>query len=122
MEETEMSLLTEMSDNCVMLDRKTTADGYGGYYSTYVDGAPFKAAISTDASPEILVAEKSGSVSKYTVLTDKSIVLNYHDVFYRVKDHKVFRVTADGDDRYTPKSSALNKRAVTAEEWVIPNG
>jgi hypothetical protein len=57
--------------------------------------------------------------SLYTVTTSRAIVLEYHDVFRRESDGKIFRVTSDGDDLYTPKSAGLDMRQVTAEEWVL---
>lgn len=120
MEETEMSLLSEAMDVCVLLNKQTTADGYGGYISTYTDGAEFQAAIVFDTSIEARVAEAQGVTSRYTVTTPRKMVLEYHDVFRRVRDGKLFRVTSDGDDKYTPKSAGLDMRQVTAEEFVLP--
>lgn len=116
-----MSLLTEQMEMCVMLDKTTTSDGYGGYVSRYVDGAPFTAAITFDTSMEARVAERQGVTSMYTVTTGKEIILEYHDVFRRIDDGKIFRVTSDGDDKHTPASASLNMRQVTAEEWELPN-
>ena len=55
----------------------------------------------------------------YTVTTKKAINLQYHDVFKRLTDSKIFRVTSDGDDKHTPKSAGLNMRQVSAEEWIL---
>lgn len=117
-----MSLLTEQMESCVMLNKQTVADGYGGYITTWVDGAQFQAAIVFDTSIEARAAEKQGVSSLYTVTTTKALTLEYHDVFRRVRDSKIFRVTSDGDDKYTPASATLNMRQVTAEEWSLPNG
>jgi hypothetical protein len=43
-------------------------------------------------------------------------------VFVRKRDGKIFRVTSDGDDKATPKSTVLDMRQVTAEEWSLDNG
>ena len=102
-----------------MLDKRTEADGYGGYITTYTDGAEFNAAIIFDTSIEARAAEMQGVTSRYTITTGKEITLEYHDIFRRVRDGKVFRVTSDGDDKYTPASATLNIRQVTAEEFVI---
>lgn len=115
-----MSLLTEQMEKCVMLDKTTVPDGYGGYRALYVDGAEFTAAITFDTSMEARTAEKQGVTSMYTVTTGKELTLEYHDVFRRVRDGKIFRVTSDGDDKYTPVSASLNMRQVTAEEWELP--
>lgn len=114
-----MSLLLEAMDDCVLLNKQTAPDGYGGYISTYTDGAQFKAAVSFDTSLEARVADKQGVTSLYTVTTSRVMVLEYHDVFRRLSDGKIFRVTSDGDDKATPKSTALDMRVVTAEEWSI---
>lgn len=114
-----MSLLSVAMDSCVLLNKQTAPDGYGGYISTYVDGAEFLAAVSFDTSIEARVADKQGVTSLYTVTTSRAMMLEYHDVFRRVKDGKVFRVTSDGDDKYTPKTATLDMRVVTAEEWSV---
>lgn len=116
-----MSLLTEQMEKCVMMDKTTSPDGYGGYVSNYVDGAEFTAAITFDTSIEARTAEKQGVTSLYTVTTGKEMTLEYHDVFRRLRDGKILRVTSDGDDKYTPASASLNMRQVTAEEWRLPN-
>lgn len=112
-----MSLLSEAMEACVLLNKQTTADGYGGYIATYVDGAEFQAAIVFDTSVEARVAEAQGVTSRYTVTTSRSMVLEYHDIFRRIRDGKLFRVTSDGDDKFTPMSAGLDMRQVTAEEW-----
>ena len=114
-----MSLLSEAMETCVMIDKRTVPDGYGGYTQEYVEGAEFKAAIVFDTSIEARRAEKEGVSSLYTVTTSRALTLEYHDVFKRVRDGKIFRVTSDGDDRYTPKSATLDMRQVTAEEYLI---
>lgn len=117
-----MSLLTEAMETCTMIDRTTAPDGYGGIITTWVDGAAFQAAIVLDSSMQARTAAAQGVTSLYTVTTKKNLNLQYHDVFRRGSDGKVFRVTSDGDDKKTPASAALNMRQVSAEEWSLPNG
>lgn len=112
-----MSLLSEAMEKCIMYDKVTRADGYGGYIPTYVDGAEFDAAIVLDSSIEAKIAQAAGVTGLYTVTTVKALNLQYHDIFKRVSDGKVFRVTSDGDDKKTPGSAGLNMRQVSAEEW-----
>lgn len=114
-----MSLLSEAMENCTLLDKITTADGYGGYTTTYIDGAPFNAAIVLDNSMQARAAEKQGVTALYTVTTIKALNLQYHDVFRRDSDGKIFRVTSDGDDKKTPASASLNMRQVSAEEFTL---
>lgn len=114
-----MSLLSDAMETCVLMNKQTVADGYGGYITTYVEGASFQAAIVFDTSIEARTAEKQGVTSLYTVTTPRSLTLEYHDVFKRARDEKIFRVTSDGDDKYTPQSATLDMRQVTAEEWTL---
>ena len=116
-----MSLLEEATEACVMLDKSTIADGYGGYRTVYTEGVEFNAAVTFDTSIEARIADKQGVTSRYTVTTSRALTLEYHDVFKRLRDNKLFRVTSDGDDKYTPASATLDMRQVTAEEWSIPN-
>ena len=104
-----------------MLNKQTANDGYGGYITTYTEGAEFSAAIRFDSSIEARAAEKQGVTSLYTIITSRNIVLQYHDVFRRNRDGKIFRVTSDGDDKATPDLASLDMREVTAEEWSLPN-
>ena len=117
-----MSLLSEAMTACTMLDKKTTADGYGGYVVEWTDGASFEAAIVMDSSMQAKIAEKQGVTSLYTITTTKALNLQYHDVFRRKEDGKIFRVTSKGDDKKTPASATLNMRQVSAEEWSLTDG
>lgn len=117
-----MTLLDEAMEPCVMLDKRTTADGYGGVHTEFVPGASFNAATVLDNSMESQSAQALGVTAVYTVTTIKAVNLQYHDVFRRVRDSKIFRVKSDGDDNKTPASAGLNMRQVRAEEWTLPNG
>lgn len=112
-----MSLLSDAMEKCTMIDKRTVDDGYGGYDTTWVDGASFYAAIVLDNSIQGRIAEKAGVTALYTVTTQKKINLQFHDVFRRESDKKIFRVTSDGDDKHTPDSTPLDMRQVSAEEW-----
>ena len=113
-----MSLLSEAMENCIMMDKTTTSDGRGGVITKWVDGAEFKAACVFDSSMQARTAEAAGVKSLYTITTPKAVNLQYHDVFRREADNKIFRVTSDGDDKKTPASATLNMRQVTAEEFI----
>lgn len=115
-----MSLLSEAMESCIIMDKQTTSDGYGGYITSWVDGADIDAAIVLDTSMEARVAEQAGVTALYTITTKKNVNLQYHDVLRRLRDGKIFRITSDGDDKHTPASAGLNMRQVTAEEWTLP--
>jgi hypothetical protein len=121
-EDKAMSLLSDAMEKCVMIDKSTEADGYGGFFTTYTDGAEFKAAIVLDSSMEARTALKAGVTGVYTVTTEKTLNLVYHDVFKRESDGKIFRVTSDGDDKFTPASALIDMRQVSAEEWNLTDG
>ena len=112
-----MRLLTQAMEDVVMLEKKRVPDGEGGFTTEWVDGVRFKAAISFDNSIEARTAEKQGVTSLYTVTVPLNFKLEYHDVFKRLRDGKVFRVTSDGDDKITPPSASFQFAQVTAEEW-----
>lgn len=116
-----MSLLDAAMETFVMMDKTTVPDGYGGFYSTWTEGAEFQAAASFDTSVEARVAAVQGVTSLYTITTSKSVALEYHDVVKRVSDGKILRVTSDSTDKKTPPSATLNMRVVTAEEFVLPS-
>lgn len=112
-------LLQEAMEKCVMLNKQTASDGYGGYMTTWADGAEFDAAIVLDTSIEARTAAKQGVTALYTITTSKALNLQYHDVFRRQEDGKTFRVTSDGDDKKTPASALLDMRQVSAEEFML---
>lgn len=115
-----MSLLEKSFEDVVLLEKTNKPDGEGGFFVSWIDGVSIKAAITLDTSMQARTAEKQGVTSVYTVITKKNANLQYHDVFRRERDGKVFRVTSDGDDKATPTSATLNMRVVTAEEWSLP--
>lgn len=114
-----MSLLDDSFETCVMIDKTTAPDGYGGSKTVWKEGATFKCAITFDTSIQARSAEQAGVTSLYTVTTRRNMTLEYHDVFKRKRDGKIFRVTSDGDDKYTPPSATLDMRQVTAEEYIL---
>lgn len=114
-----MSLLDEAFEECNFINKIKVSDGYGGTKDTYTLGAEFDAAIVFDTSIEARVGEKQGVTSLYTITTRKNTTLEYRDIFRRKKDGKIFRVTSDGDDSYTPTSAHLDMRQVMAEEFTL---
>ena len=117
-----MSLLADAMETCTMYDKRMVDDGYGGYITEYTKGVSFQAAIVIDNSINAQLALSQAAVGIYTVTTTKAMNLQFHDVFERDSDGKIFRVTSDGSDKKTPNSAYLNMRQVTAEEWSLANG
>ena len=114
-----MSLLSESMTDCILLDKKRESDGEGGIRETYTESVPFEAAIVFDTSMEARIGSKQGVTSRYTVTVPRGFKLEFHDVFRRLSDGKIFRVTSDGDDKVTPPSASFAFSQVTAEEWSV---
>ena len=114
-----MSLLHNAFIPCTMVEKKRVPDGAGGLVTSWVDGAPFEAAVILDNSLQARVAQSQGVTGIYTVTTRRGVILGFHDVFRRNSDGKIFRVTSDGEDNATPKSAGLDMRQVSAEEWTL---
>ena len=115
-----MSLIDTMKESCTLLNRITTSDGMGGYVQQWTDGISFDAAIVKDSSLQARLAEKQGVTEVYTVTVDKTMPLDYHDVFRRDSDGTTFRVTSNITDSKTPAVASFQFGQVTAERWVLP--
>lgn len=116
-----MSLLEKAYEEYTLLDKVRVDDGYGGFVVKWQDGVTIQGAMVFNTSLEARKAEAMGVKSVYTLTTKKAVTLEYHDVLIRTRDNKVFRVTSDGDDSYTPDSATLDMRQVTCEEWELPS-
>ena len=114
-----MSLIDEAMTPCVMIDRTTQPDGEGGTLTNWIEGAAFNAAITFDNSIEAKAAAGQGVTSLYNVTVPKRVQLEYHDVFKRLSDGKIFRVTSDGDDKITPARASFQFAQVSAEEFAL---
>ena len=114
-----MSLIDEAMTPCVMVDRTTQPDGEGGTLTNWIEGAAFNASITFDNSIEAKTAAVQGVTSLYTVTVPKRVQLEYHAVFKRLSDGKIFRVTSDGDDKITPERASFQFAQVSAEEYVL---
>lgn len=115
-----MSLYEKAMKKFIFLESRREPDGRGGFYTEWLDGAEFPAAVAFDNSMQAKTAQKQGVTSVYTVYANKSVEFKYHDVIKRLEDGKIFRITSNGKDKKTPESAALNMLAVSAEEWVLP--
>ena len=116
-----MSLITQMMEECVFLNKAHSDDAYGGYSPTYTDGAHFMAAIGKNNSSEQLVAEQQGVAEAFRVIVNEGVSLDYHDVFRRVSDGSIFRVTSRTVDSTAHKASTVRIAVVTAERWELPS-
>ena len=107
-------------ENCRILNHIRTDDGMGGYSQQWTEGATFKAAIGKNSSPQVVLAEQQGLSELFTVLVEEGFTLDYHDVFRRLSDGAVFRVTSRTVDSTAHPTSTVRIAKVTAERWVLP--
>lgn len=122
MEEGELlSLITDMMEDCVILNHIRTDDPYGGYTDTWAEGATFSAAVIKNNTTEAQLAEKQGISELFTIVTPSSFTLDFHDVLRRKSDGEVFRVTSRAEDSKAPAMSTVQIAKVTAERWVLPS-
>lgn len=121
MEEGELlSLIESMMEDFVFLNKVKVDDPVGGYKDDYQDGVTFKAAVIKNSTTEAQIAEKNGITEIFTIVTDKSMVLEFHDVLRRASDGEIFRVTSRAVDSQAPEASTVPIAKVSAERWVLP--
>lgn len=113
-------MITDFYENLVFVEKKSVADGYGGFEITYVDGAEFKGGITTDNSTEMRVAEKNGVTALYTITVDKNLPLQYSDIIKRKSDNKYFKIVSDPDDMIAPAKATIKIKQAQAERWTMP--
>ena len=116
-----MSLLDEYTVKCRILTKTITEDPVGGYKTEWTPGTCFQAAWEYESAPEITVAEQEGVSRTYRIYVDKTLSLDFHDVFRRKDNGQIYRVTNPGTDRKTPSFSLLNKRLIEVEKWELPH-
>jgi hypothetical protein len=114
-----MSLINEMMEPCKILNRIRQDDPYGSWVDTWTEGASFNATIIKNSSTEATVAERQGIKEIFTVVTGKGFPLEYHDVFRRLSDGAIFRVTSESKDSEAPARSTVQIAKVTAERWEL---
>lgn len=113
-------MLEAYADKYVFMIRKKTPDGAGGFNTVWEeDKYAFDAIRQHDSTVEAQIAEKNGTASTYSFFVDKGITIDSGDVIKNLKTGKVYMITSDGDDSYTPETSGLNMRKVTAKRWEL---
>ena len=116
-----MNLLENMMDACVMMDKTTVSDGIGGIVSVWVEGAEFAAFVRKESAPEITVAEQTGAKEMFTVVVPMTVSLEYHDVFKRLRDGAIFRLTSNTRDGETSRTASTPVQVARAncERWEL---
>ena len=115
-----MSLLYEAFEKCAIMTKTgRRPDGEGGFiYDVWEEKEEFGASFDFQASMQAKVAEKQGVTGLWNILVKKETRLDFHNIFKRLSDGQVFRVTSK-DDKATPKSAGIDLRLISAEEWTL---
>jgi len=113
-----MSLFDDALEPCLIMDKTTAKDGYGGVITTYVEGAEIEAAIVFGDTLQNLVAAVKEGKDSYRIITRRNVVLQFGDVIKRVSDGGMFTITSNGKDSATPQGAGLYMRVVKAVEFV----
>ena len=111
-----MSMIEHMMESCQKMVYERTDDQFGGYSREWTQGDTFDAAIIKNSTTEAMIAEKQGIKEIFTVVTAKGTGLKFHDVFVRLSDNQMFRVTSDQLDSEAPGMSSVQIGKVTAEK------
>lgn len=114
-----MSLLDDFARPCVLMEKKRVPDGAGGYIVEWEEGAEFTNYQAMDTSMEARRAEMEGVTSLYSALVDKTVPIEYYDVFKDKTTGETYRVTSNPEDKKAPKSSTLPLKYFTAERWAL---
>lgn len=114
-----MNLIESAMEPCVMMDKTSVSDGMGGFTNAWVEGAIFDAFVRKESAPEIRVAEKDGAKEMFTVVVRKTVSLQYNDVFKRLRDEAIFRMTSNTQDGETLAASGVPIAKADCERWVL---
>lgn len=114
------TLLDNFMTDFVILTTVCTDDGEGGQTTTYMESEPFQATVRHDKTEQEQTAEQQNTDSSYTIVTKKSVILNFHMIVKRVLDGACFRITSDASN-VPPDFSAIDLRSASAEKIILPD-
>ena len=116
-------LLDAFGKKCVLIEKKRTGDGAGGYITEWVDGADFLNYQALDTSMEARRAEQEGVTSVYSALVNKTVPIEYNDYFRDTSTGNTYRVTSNPEEKAAPRSAGAIIKALkffTAERKELP--
>ena len=111
-----------MAEECRFMNNIREDDEVGSSVDYWTEGSKFLATIIKNSTTEATIAEREGITEIFTVVVKKGVALDYHDVFKRVSDGQIFRVTGTTADNAAPETSTVKIAKVTAEKWVLTSG
>ena len=113
-------LLDAFGKKCVLIEKKRTGDGAGGYITEWFDGAEFLNYQALDTSMEARRAEQEGVTSVYSALVNRAVP---NDYFRDGETGLTYRVTSNPEEKAAPKFAGPAIRALkffTAERKELP--
>ena len=116
-------LLDAFGKKCVLIEKRRTSDGAGGYITDWVDGAEFLNYQALDTSMEARKAEQEGVTSVYSVLVQQNVPIERTDYFRDTETGLTYRVTSNPEEKAAPRSAGPTIRALkffTAERKNLP--
>lgn len=116
-----LNLLDSMAEECRIMNHIREDDDVGSSVDYWAEGSKFSATIVKNSTTEAVIAEREGITEIFTVVTRKGFRLDFHDVFKRLSDGQIFRVTGTNRDNEAPDASTVKIAKVTAEKWVLPD-
>lgn len=115
-----MSLLDAFSEEFAFMEKHRIKDGAGGFLVVWEQSEEtFRMPQRHETTIQARQAEQEGTASTYAFLPEKGMIFEYHDVFKRLSDGQIFRVTSPSMEDVTPYESSLNKTLIFAEKWEL---
>ncbi len=112
-------MLNDYMENLVVMEKRTVSDGMGGFDTTWVEGATFRGAVSTDNSIQTRIAEQQGVKALYTIVVDVNVPLAFNDVVKREETGDYLRITSRPDDTKTPARARVQNKQMQAELYTL---
>lgn len=111
-------LMQDQKTKCCFKNKVISDDNIGGYVTEWLDGATFDAIITENSSIQAAIAGIATQSTFYGVKVMRSVPLEYHTVFKRLADGKLFRIT-NSEALLSPGFSALDMKQLQAEEFTF---
>ena len=115
-----MSALCAMASKCVKLRETDAPDGAGGFTRTFTEEPPFDAVIVRGKFGEDRAGQKASEAAAFTVIVERDAGLSFHDVFKRLSDGAVFRMTSTAGDCAAPDVASVPIAKGKCERWALP--
>lgn len=107
-------------EDFVLLESESSPDGMGGQIVTWSNGEKFRCLLNKDKSTEAILAEQNGAKSVFKGLVDIALQIEHGDVFKRLSDGSIFRVTSNPADGKTPPIATFRNKMFSAERFTLP--